>query len=108
MVEEKYVPGLRKHIAVKIVGTPTTHEDFCMAPKGNAYGSYLNPEQIGLSRLKADTPFNNLWWCNASSGFGGIHGTISTGMDLYMNLTGDKFYKIPPNDAEFISKIRGK
>lgn len=107
IVEKKYVPGLRKHIVVKCVGTPITHERFCRAPNGNAYGSYLNPEQIGLGRLKADTPFKNLWWCNASSGFAGIHGTISTGMDLYMSLTGDRFFdpKKLPTDDEFVARI---
>jgi len=108
IVEKKYVPDLRKHIVVKAIGTPSTHEDFCAAPFGNAYGSYLTPAQVGLKRLKAGTPFSNLWWCNASSGFAGIHGTISTGMDLYMQLSGDRFFDTSkaPTDDELIAAIR--
>jgi hypothetical protein len=46
-----------------------------------------------ISRLKADTPFANQYWCNASSGIPGIYGTVTTGMELYMDLTGDYFYE---------------
>ena len=92
IVEEKYLPGLQKHIAVKVVGTPTTNEDFVLAPRGNAYGSMLNPKNMGFGRLKAQSPWKNLFWCNASSGYGGIYGTTRTGMALYMNLTKDWFY----------------
>ncbi|MBI4440650.1 NAD(P)/FAD-dependent oxidoreductase [Candidatus Woesearchaeota archaeon] len=109
-VEKKYVPDLRKHIKVKVIGTPVTHEDYCNAPMGNAYGSYLDPAHIGLSRLKAKTPFPNLWWCNASSGYGGVHGTVSTGMQLYMDLTGDAFYDFSkaPTDEELIAQLPKK
>ncbi|MEK7483111.1 MAG: NAD(P)/FAD-dependent oxidoreductase [Planctomycetota bacterium] len=106
-VEEKYIPQLRKHIAVKVIGSPTTNEDFCLAPMGNSYGSHLTPNQIGLGRLKAKTPFKNLFWCNASSGYAGIHGTVSTGIQLYMDLTGDQIYNSlqAPTDQELLSSL---
>ena len=87
-----HIPDLRDHIAVKVVGSPTTSEDFCNAPHGNAYGAAMLPKHT-VSRLKADTPFPNLYWCNASSGIPGIYGTVTTGMELYMDLTGDYFYE---------------
>ncbi len=107
LVEKHYIPRLRKHIVLKVVGTPATHEDFCLAPKGNAYGSYFNPQQVSLTRLKAQTPFRNLWWCNASSGGGGIRGTVSTGTHLYMALSGDTFYSAEkaPTDKELIDRL---
>ncbi len=86
-----HIPDLRDHIAVKVVGSPTTSENFCNSPYGNAYGAALLPKYT-VSRLKADTPFHNLYWCNASSGIPGIYGTVTTGMELYMDLTGDHFY----------------
>lgn len=92
IIEEKYIPTIRKHIAVKVVGTPTTNEDFCLAPRGNSYGSHLTPHNMGLNRLKSTTPWDNFFWCNASSGYGGVYGTVLTGMDLYMKLTGDYFF----------------
>jgi phytoene dehydrogenase-like protein len=94
-----HIPDLRDHIVVKVVGSPTTSEDFCNAPHGNAYGAALLPKYT-VSRPKAETPFHNLYWCNASSGIPGIYGTVTTGMELYMDLTGDYFYQkaAVPND----------
>jgi phytoene dehydrogenase-like protein len=110
LVEKHYVPDLRKHIAVKVVGTTVTNEDFVMAPKGNAYGSLMDPAQISTDRLRADTPWKNFFWCNASSGYAGVYGTVGTGMALYMQLTGDNFYRSAegPTDEEFINAIRAK
>lgn len=93
IVEQKYLPDLRKHIALKVVGTPTTNETYCFAPRGNSYGAHLTPENMGLKRLKAQTPWNNFFWCNATSGYGGVYGAVYTGMQLYSDLTNDHFYK---------------
>lgn len=108
LIEEKYVPNLRKHIKVKQIGTPTTNRDYVMAPEGNAYGSNMTPAQMGTGRLKAWTPFENFYWCNASSGYAGIAGTLATGMQLYMDLTDDKFYtnSMHASDDELIAAIR--
>ena len=101
-----HIPDLREHIAVKVIGSPTTSEDFCSAPHGNAYGSAMLPKHA-VSRLKADTPFPNLHWCNASSGSPGIYGTVITGSELYIDLTGDCFYeeRAAPSDEEFIARL---
>ncbi len=101
-----HIPDLRDHIAVKVIGSPTTSEDFCNAPQGNAYGSAMLPK-YAVSRLKADSPFPNLNWCNASSGSPGIYGTVITGSELYMDLTGDYFFeeRTAPTDEEFIAKL---
>jgi hypothetical protein len=87
-------------------GSPTTSEDFCSAPFGNAYGSAMLAKDT-TSRLSARTPFSNLYWCNASSGIPSIYGTVSTGSNLYMDLTGDEFYdsRTAPTDEEFIASL---
>lgn len=107
IVEKRYIPDIRKHIVVKTIGTSTTNEDFVLAPQGNAYGSDMVPSQVSKNRLKAKSPFANFWWCNASSGWAGMYGTVSTGMGLYMDLTGDRFYngKQAPTDEEFIRAL---
>ncbi|TAK05665.1 NAD(P)/FAD-dependent oxidoreductase [Patescibacteria group bacterium] len=107
IAEKRYIPNLRKHIVVKQVGTSTTNEDFVLAPNGNAYGADMIPSQVTLSRLKATTPFKNFWWCNASSGWAGMFGTVSTGMNLYMDLTGDRFFGTTkgPTDEELIAAL---
>jgi all-trans-retinol 13,14-reductase len=108
IVEKDYIPDLKKHIVVKTIGTSTTSEDFVLAPQGNAYGSNMTPEQVSFNRLKAETPFTNFWWCNASSGWAGMYGTVATGMQLYMDLTGDRFYdaKQSPSDDELIERLK--
>lgn len=108
LVEKYYIPDLRKHIAIKVVGTNTTNESWVRAPEGNSYGSAMTPKQIGLGRLKAESPWDNFKWCNASSGFAGFHGTTSTGMKLYMRLTGDYFMddECKPTDDELVADLR--
>jgi len=110
MVEKHYVPDLRKHIAVQVAGSPTTNEDFVMAPMGNVYGSTLTPKQTTFKRLKFTTPWENFSWCNASSGWPSICGTVGNGVKLYMQLTGDKFYdwSKAPSDEQLIAKIHQK
>ena len=72
IVEQKYIPNLRKHIVVQTIGTSTTNEDYVNSPFGNAYGSNMTPAQVTFGRLKQKTPFSNFNWCNASGGWAGI------------------------------------
>lgn len=88
-IEQKYVPTIRKHIRSQTIGTPMTNETFVGATRGNCYGSMMTPKNMGLSRLQATSPWENFYWCNASSGYAGTVGTISTGIRLYTELTGD-------------------
>lgn len=106
LVAKHHIPDLRHHIVIRVVGSPTTNEDFCLSPFGNAYGSSMTPANA-VTRLKAETPFANLHWCNASSGSPGIYGTVLTGMDLYMDLTGDIFYdaRTAPTDEALIAAL---
>lgn len=92
IVEKRYFPGIRKHIVTKVVGTSSSNEFWAWAPQGNAYGATFIPSQVGPGRLKAKTPWKNFFWCNATSGYAGVHGTVGTGMDLYMDLTNDLFW----------------
>jgi len=105
LVEKRFIPNLRDHIRIKVVGTSATNLDFCLAPGGNAYGSRLIPKNMSGSRLKSKTPFTNLKWCNASSGWGGMYGTARTGVNLYMELTNDNFFTsgTGPTDDELVS-----
>lgn len=90
IVERDHVPNLREHIKLHVAGSPTTNEDYCWAPRGHAYGQSLTPDNMGLGRLRAHTPWPNFFWCNAASGYPGVSGTIGTGVRLYTELTGDE------------------
>jgi len=87
-IERDYIPDLKKHIVVKTIGTPTTNRDYAHAPKGNVYGSLMTPANL-TNRLSKDSPFENFYWCNASSGYAGMAGTAYTGMRFYEDMTGD-------------------
>lgn len=91
VIEQYYIPNIRQHIISQTIGTPVTNEAFCGATRGNCYGSMMTPENMGLSRLKSTSPWENFFWCNASGGYAGTHGTILTGINLYTDLTGDQF-----------------
>jgi len=86
IVEERYVPGLRAHLAMRVMGTPATNERFCGAPAGNAYGAALTPANVGLGRVPAETPWANLWLANATAGYPSVAGTVRAGFDLYQRL----------------------
>jgi phytoene dehydrogenase-like protein len=90
VLEERYVPGLRKHIAMRVAGSPTTNERYCWAPMGNAYGSALTPANMHVHRRPLKTDVDNLFMVNATAGFPSIAGTVGAGIRLYETLTGDR------------------
>ena len=89
VVEKNYIPNLRKHLVLKITGSPTTNERFCWCPQGNSYGSNLTPRNMGIGRLNHQTSLKNFYFCNASSGYPGFAPTFWTGASLYQKLSGD-------------------
>ena len=89
VVEKNYIPNLRKHLVLKITGSPTTNERFCWCPQGNSYGSNLTPHNMGIGRLNHQTSLKNFYFCNASSGYPGFAPTFWTGASLYQKLSGN-------------------
>lgn len=89
IVEERYVPGLSRHVVRSVTGTPATNERYCRAPEGNAYGSALTPANVRRKRVSHETPLENLWLVNASAGFPSIAGTVGAGMELCARLLPD-------------------
>lgn len=107
-IEEKYIPNLHKHIVVKTIGTPTTNRDYAYAPEGNVYGSLMTPKNMSQDRLKKETPFENFYWCNASSGYPGMAGTAHTGIKFYEDMTGDRVLtdeELAKTDDDLISEL---
>lgn len=93
VIEKQYIPNFREHVVFKMLGSPTTNERYCGSPGGNSYGSNLTPKNVGFNRLDYRSSLNNFYFCNASSGYPGFTGSISTGCRLYERLTGDLFLK---------------
>lgn len=89
-VQQHYIPNLRKHLVMKVAGTPTTNRRYLWAPQGNIYGSALTPKNISATRLKARSPIENLFFTGASAGYPSIGGTVGAGIRLFTELTGNK------------------
>jgi len=82
VVEERYVPGLSRHVVRRVTGTPTTNERYCWAPEGNAYGAALTPENMSRGLRSFETPLRNLWQVNATAGYPSIAGTVGAATSL--------------------------
>jgi len=89
IVERDYIFDLRKHLAFKMAGTPTTNVRYLWAPQGNIYGSVLSPANVDFNRLRLHTPIPNLYLTGASAEFPSVGATILGGSRLYTHLTGD-------------------
>jgi phytoene dehydrogenase-like protein len=89
VLEAQYVPHLRDHLALRILGTPATNERFCRAPAGNAYGAALDPAHVTLDRRPFRASLENLWMANATAGLPSVAGALGAGMRLYGELSGD-------------------
>ena len=81
-VEERFVPNLSRHVALRVMGTPATNARFCFAPEGNAYGAELTPENIRWSRVPAETPVEGLYMVGATAGYPSIGATVAAGLAL--------------------------
>ncbi|HVU00300.1 MAG TPA: NAD(P)/FAD-dependent oxidoreductase [Polyangiaceae bacterium] len=86
ILEAEFVPGLRKNLAMRVVGTPLTNEHFCWAPRGNSYGAALTPENTRWPRVDFETPIENLFLVNATAGYPSVGATVASGMRLFERL----------------------
>jgi phytoene dehydrogenase-like protein len=89
VLEASYVPRLRDHLVMRVMGTPVTNERFCRAPAGNSYGAALDPAHVTLERRPFRSQLGNLWMANATAGLPSVAGALGAGMKLYGELTGD-------------------
>jgi phytoene dehydrogenase-like protein len=90
ILEERYIPGLRRHITMRVTGSPVTNERYVRAPAGNAYGAALVPANLHRDRRPLRSSVENLWMVNATAGFPSIAGTVGAGIRLYEELSGDR------------------
>jgi all-trans-retinol 13,14-reductase len=90
ILEAKYVPSLRRHIVVRVTGTPASNARFCRAPEGNAYGAALTPRNMGPHRKPFRSSLDNLWLVNATAGFPSVAGAVGAGIRLYEDLSNQR------------------
>jgi all-trans-retinol 13,14-reductase len=90
VIEANYVPNLRKHLVMRVTGTPATNARFVRAPEGNSYGAALTPRNVGPHRRPFCSSLDNLWLANATAGFPSVAGAVGAGIRLYEELSGDR------------------
>ncbi|MDZ7289366.1 MAG: NAD(P)/FAD-dependent oxidoreductase [candidate division KSB1 bacterium] len=78
-VEQTLLPGLRKAIAVKEIGTPLTNVRYTGNYRGAIYGWDQTLDNSGPQRLPHATPIKNLYlagaWTQPGHGYGGVIGS---------------------------------
>ena len=109
---EKRFPGLRKHIRVMEVGTPTTIERFTLKNWGAVGGPKMMMGQEMMKRLKARSEWKNLYLCGDSTVMGiGIPATTVSGVGAANRVLRDlglKEYLPRPFSRQYVNYVRGK
>ncbi len=77
---ERRVPGISDHIVFWNLGTPLTNEHYINVTRGSLYGIEKNRRQVGPRAYPAQTEFEGLLMCGASTSNFGVSGVTSTGL----------------------------
>ncbi|MEM6925508.1 MAG: NAD(P)/FAD-dependent oxidoreductase [Myxococcota bacterium] len=81
-LEASFLPGLRDHLTLRVVGTPATNRRFVLANRGNAYGAELDEDGLRWPRIPYETPVRGLFLVNATAGYPSVGGTIASALAL--------------------------
>jgi phytoene dehydrogenase-like protein len=85
---EEAVPGLRSRVVFRDLGTPLTNEHFVAATGGNLYGTEKTLGQVGPWAYQAQSEFEGLWMCGASTLSHGVMGAMLSGLDAARRIVG--------------------
>ena len=85
---EKLIPGLRKAIKYKEIGTPLTNWRYSRNPAGSIYGTEQSVENMYFNRLNAATPIPNLFLAGAWTFAGGMSAALLSGRETASHVRG--------------------
>ena len=109
---ERYLPGLRKHIRVMEIGTPSTIERYTLKNGGAVGGPKQMIGQEMMKRLHAKSEWKNLYFCGDSTVMGiGIVATTASGVGAAnMVLRDRKMQEYAPRtfDRQYVKLVKGK
>ena len=77
---ETRVPGIKKSVVFKDLGTPLTNAHYINSYNGNIYGTDKIKKQMGPFGFNTKTEIQNLYLCGASTLSHGVAGVIGTGL----------------------------
>lgn len=74
------IPGLRKHIDCRVIGTPLTNIAYTRAPQGAMYGFARTPQQSGPLGYSPRTGITGLYLAGTSVYYPGVLGALTSGI----------------------------
>jgi phytoene dehydrogenase-like protein len=77
---ELFVPGIRRHVVVRALGTPLTNARFLAATRGGIYGIEKSLRNLGPFSFPIATHIGGLYQCGASTIAPGILGVTTSGL----------------------------
>jgi all-trans-retinol 13,14-reductase len=77
---ENVIPGIRRALVYRAVGTPLTSAFYCESPFGNSYGTAKTPWQVGPFSYRTNAEIEGLHLCGASTLSHGIAGASISGL----------------------------
>jgi phytoene dehydrogenase-like protein len=89
LIDRRFAPGLKEHVAVSSLSTPADKERILLAPGGTIYGRSFEPREVWTK-----VPFRgllpNLYLVGSYVSFAGIASVIHGACRVYEELTGDR------------------
>jgi all-trans-retinol 13,14-reductase len=85
---ENLIPGIRKAIVYRAVGTPLTNAFYCGSPFGSSYGTAKTPYQVGPFSFRTSAEIEGLHLCGASTLSHGIAGASISGLMAAQRILG--------------------
>jgi phytoene dehydrogenase-like protein len=79
-VADRFFPGLRQSVVLQELGTPLTNQHYVHAHQGNMYGIDKGIWQAGPLGFRAETEFQNLYLCGASTMAHGVAYATNSGL----------------------------
>ena len=95
---EKVVPGIKKHIVHKSLGTPLTNKFYINSTNGAVYGTEKSLSQIGPFSFNAKSEIKNLYLCGASILSHGVAGASYSGVQTAAEILNCKQDDLLVND----------
>ncbi len=77
---DRIVPGLASRVVFRDLGTPLTNVHYCMATRGNLYGTEKSRWQVGPFAYRIGTEIEGLTQCGASTIAHGVFGATLSGL----------------------------
>jgi len=85
---EKVLPGVKKCVVQRELGTPKTNQFYINSTNGNVYGTEKTIQQVGPFSFGSKSEIENLFLCGASTLSHGVGGATNSGVATAAQILG--------------------